>query len=118
MNLALLTHEWLVVGLGIALLLAGLWLPSRAKRNLGYLAAIGVGAILLYSLLAVRLAPGEVRNAFGPNSAHGPYALDGLALFFKRFFLLAALIVLLMSVEFADRIQTAITEFYALILFA
>ena len=34
------------------------------------------------------------------------YALDGLALFFKRFFLLAALIVLLMSVEFADRIAS------------
>ena len=46
------------------------------------------------------------------------YALDGLALFFKRFFLLAALIVLLMSVEFADRIASGIAEFYALILFA
>ena len=46
------------------------------------------------------------------------YALDGLALFFKRFFLLAALIVLLMSVEFADRIEAGIAEFYALILFA
>src|SRR5207247_3828834 len=46
------------------------------------------------------------------------YALDGLALFFKRFFLLASLIVLLMSVEFADRIETGIAEFYALILFA
>ena len=46
------------------------------------------------------------------------YALDGLALFFKRFFLLAAIIVLLMSVEFADRIAAGIGEFYALILFA
>src|SRR6266481_986207 len=64
MNLALLTHEWLVVGLGLALLLAG------------------------------------------------------LALFFKRFFLLAALIVLLISVDFADRIQTGIAEYYALVLFA
>jgi NADH-quinone oxidoreductase subunit N len=118
MNLALLSHEWLVVGLGIGLLLGDLWLPSSAKRTLGYAAAIGVGTILLYSLAAVRLAPGEVRYAFGPDNAHGPYALDGLALFFKRFFLLAALIVLLMSVEFADRIEAGITEFYALILFA
>jgi NADH-quinone oxidoreductase subunit N len=46
------------------------------------------------------------------------YALDGLALFFKRFFLLAAIIVLLMSVEFADRIEAGISEFYSLILFA
>ncbi len=75
---------------------------------------MGVGVILLYSLLAVELPPGSsVQYAFG-----GMYALDGLALFFKRFFLLAALIVLLMSVEFADRIAAGIAEFYALILFA
>src|SRR6185295_6544398 len=48
----------------------------------------------------------------------GMFVLDGLALFFKRFFLLAALIVLLMSGEFADRIQSGLSEFYALILFA
>jgi len=46
------------------------------------------------------------------------YVFDGLALFFKRFFLLSAVIVLLMSVEFADRIEAGISEFYALILFA
>jgi NADH-quinone oxidoreductase subunit N len=39
-------------------------------------------------------------------------------LFFKRFFLLAALIVLVMSVEFADRIESGISEFYALMLFS
>jgi NADH-quinone oxidoreductase subunit N len=112
MNLALLIHEWLVVGLGIALLLGDLWLPSSAKRKLGYAAALGVGLILLWSLFAVK-AGGETQYAFGKM-----YAFDGLALFFKRFFLLAALIVLLMSVEFADRIQAGITEYYALILFA
>src|SRR5207244_2801574 len=46
------------------------------------------------------------------------YALDGLALFFKRFFLLAGLMVLILSVEFADRIEAGLAEFYALILFA
>jgi NADH-quinone oxidoreductase subunit N len=112
MNVALLMHEWLVVALAIGVLLADLWLPSQSKRKLGYAAAIGLGAILLYSLLAVR-AGGEVQYAFG-----NMYALDGLALFFKRFFLLAALIVLLMSVEFADRIEAGIAEFYSLILFA
>ena len=114
MNIGLLIHEWLVAVLGLGLLLVDLWLPPSAKRNLGYAAAIGVSAILLYSLFAVRLPPGEVTQyAFGKM-----YALDGLALFFKRFFLLAALIVLVMSVEFADRIGSGIGEFYALILFA
>jgi NADH-quinone oxidoreductase subunit N len=114
MNIGLLIHEWLVVALALGVLLVDLWLPPSAKRNLGYAAALGLGAILLYSLFAVRLPfPDEVQYAFGKM-----YALDGLALFFKRFFLLTAIIVLLMSVEFADRIAAGIGEFYALILFA
>src|SRR5208283_3335845 len=114
MNLPLLSHELLVLVLGLALLLVDLWLPLPAKRKLGYAAAIGVGLILLYSLFWVRIPAGQpVQYAFGQM-----YALDGLALFFKRFFLLAAFIVLLMSVEFADRIAAGIAELYALILFA
>ena len=114
MNLPLLSHEFLVLALALGLLLVDLWLPLPAKRKLGYAAAIGVGLILLYSLFWVEIPTGQpVQYAFGQM-----YALDGLALFFKRFFLLAALIVLLMSVEFADRIAGGIAEFYALILFA
>ena len=113
MNIALLNHEWFVLVLGLGLLLADLWLPASARHKLGYVAALGLGAILLYSLLAVRVVPDEVQYAFGKM-----YALDGLALFFKRFFLIAALLVVLMSVEFADSIQAGMTEFYALILFA
>ena len=113
MNLALLSHEWLVIALGLGLLLADLWLPAPARRKLGCIAAVGLGAILVYSLFAFRLAPDETQYAFGKM-----YALDGLALFFKRFFLLATILVLVMSVEFADRIETGIAEFYALMLFA
>jgi NADH-quinone oxidoreductase subunit N len=114
MNLGLLIHEWLVVALGLGLLLVDLWLPAPAKRNLGYAAALGLGAILLYSLFAVHIPSGEpTLYACGQM-----YALDDLALFFKRFFLLAAIIVLLMSVEFADRFTAGVGEFYALTLFA
>lgn len=114
MNLHLLSHELLVLALGLGLLLVDLWLPLSAKRKLGYAAAIGVGLILLYSLVCVRVpADQPAQYAFGQM-----YALDALALFFKRFFLLAALIVLLMSVEFADCIESGISEFYALTLFA
>ena len=114
MNLLLLNHELLVLALALGVLLVDLWLPVPAKRKLGCAAAIGVGLILAYSLCCVRLSPGQpVQYAFGQM-----YALDGLALFFKRFFLLAAIIVLIMSVEFADRIASGIAEFYALILLA
>jgi NADH-quinone oxidoreductase subunit N len=111
MNVHLLSHELLVLVLALGLLIVDLWLPIPAKRKLGYAAAIGVGLILLYSLFWVEIPTDPY--AFGQM-----YALDALALFFKRFFLLAALIVLLMSVEFADRIGSGIGEFYALILFA
>ena len=113
MNLALLTHEWLVVGLGLALLLADLWLPATTRRKLGYAAAAGLVLILAYSLLAVHLPADSIQYGFGKM-----YVLDSLALFFKRFFLLAALIVLVMSADFAERIQTGIAEYYALVLLA
>ena len=114
MNTLLISHELLVLTLALGLLIADLWLPATAKKKLGYVAAIGLGAILLYSLLWVRLPAGhEVQYAFNKM-----YAFDGLALFFKRFFLLAGLMVLILSVEFADRIEAGLAEFYALILFA
>ena len=88
MNTLLISHELLVLTLALGLLIADLWLPATAKKKLGYVAAIGLGAILLYSLLWVRLPAGhEVQYAFNKM-----YALDGLALFFKRFFLLAGML--------------------------
>jgi NADH-quinone oxidoreductase subunit N len=113
MNASLLIHEILIIGLGLGLLLADLWIAPAARRKLGYVAALGVGLVLLYSLFIFKLPTGDQAYAFGKM-----YLLDGLALFFKRFFLLSALIVLLISVEFADCIETGIAEFYALILFA
>jgi len=113
MNTLLLSHELLVLALGLLVLLADLWLPRGLRRHLGYAAAAGLAGILLFSFLAIRVAPGEVQYAFFEM-----YALDGLALFFKRFSLLAALMVLLMSVEFAESMPTGVSEYYALTLFA
>ena len=112
MNLLLLSHEILVLVLGLGLLLVDLWLPLDAKRKLGYTAAAGLIVVFVYSLLAIPCGA-PTQYAFGQM-----YVLDGLALFFKRFFLIAAAIVLVMSVEFADRIEAGIAEFYALLLFA
>jgi NADH:ubiquinone oxidoreductase subunit 2 (subunit N) len=46
------------------------------------------------------------------------YVQDELALFFKRLFLLTGMLILVISVEFANQIAGGISEFYALILFA
>jgi len=113
LNIMVVSHEWLVIALGLGLLLVDLWVPHAAKPKLGYVAAGGLGVILVYSLIVFQIGAGEPQYAFDQM-----YALDGLALFFKRFFLVATIAVLLMSVEFANQIETGIGEYYALILFA
>jgi NADH-quinone oxidoreductase subunit N len=102
--------EIAVVILGLGVLLLDLWTSVERKWQLGYGATAAIGLILCFSF---GLDVSQVRYAFGQS-----YVLDGLALFFKRFFLLGAFLVLLLSVEFSDRIAGGISEFYALILFA
>lgn len=112
MNYSLISLEILVVLAGLALLLADLWTPAEKKRRLGYYAVGALGLVLALSFATFATAGGN-GSAF-----HGMFLQDGLSLFFKRFFLLAAILVLLMSVEFADRFDAGVTEYYALVLFA
>src|SRR5512137_184781 len=103
MNLKLINLEVAVVLLGLGVLLMDLWLPAAKRRQLGYLAAIGVALILassfLWPPLQLKIPAGpflfqRIEFAFG-----GSYVMDLLAMSFKRFFLLAAVFVLLMAVE-------------------
>lgn len=112
MNLAYISLEICVVALGLVLLLADLWLPAEKKRLLGYTAAAALGLLLIASLSGFGSCS-LTGSAFG-----GMFVQDGLAVFFKRFFLLAAILVLLMAVEYSDRIATGVSEYYCLILFA
>ena len=124
MNVALLNLEIAVVVTGMALLLLDLWTPRDQKRKLGYAAAAVVGTILLYSCfirvpeLKVEVGTNRIELDIMQYAFGNAYVFDSLALFFKRFFLFAAVIVLVMSVEFSDRFATGISEYYALILFA
>src|SRR2546423_7109037 len=111
MNLILTIHEFLVLALAPGLLLADLFLPVQARRKLGYVAAIGLGIILCFSLLQPNLGAGSTQFAFGKM-----YVMDPLAVFFKRLFLLSGVVVVLISVEFADRFAAGVAEFYALLL--
>ncbi len=107
-----LSLEIAIVLAGLGLLLLDLWTSAERKRQLGYVAAAAVGIVLVFSFTSL-IDTGETRSVF-----EGMYVLDDLALFFKRFFLFAALIVLVMSVDFAERFDSGIAEYYALILFA
>jgi len=110
MNASLMIIEIAVILCGLALLMVDLWMPAGRRRHLGYVAAAAVGVILIGSFA---WNPEAAQYAFNKS-----YVVDPLALYFKRFFLLAAVFVLIMSVDFADRIPVGISEFYALILFA
>ena len=104
--------EVMVVSLGLLVLLADLFVSESARRSLGWVAAGALGLVFLLSFREsfVGLADGK---AFG-----GIYRLDGLALFFKRFFLVTAIFVLIFAMDFASRLKGGMSEYLAFILFA
>jgi NADH-quinone oxidoreductase subunit N len=119
MNVPLISLEIWVVVLGLVLLLADFWMPAERKRFLGYAAAAALAMLLVTNL-------GDCATGTAFN---GMFVEDGLAVFFKRFFIVAAILVLLMSVEFSDpgcaggfaeagRIASGISEYYSLVVFA
>jgi NADH-quinone oxidoreductase subunit N len=112
MNLSLMSLELAVVALGIAVLLVDLWLPAERKRTLGYAAAAAL-ALLFLGTFTCHCSCAAGGEAFG-----GMFVQDALSIFFKRFFLLAAALVLVMAVEFSDRIAAGVSEYYSLIVFA
>src|ERR1051325_3464771 len=113
MNLSSMSLEIAVVALGLVLLLADLWLPVERKRALGYAAAVVLGLMFLNSFTSHCSCALLNQSAFG-----GMFVQDALSVFFKRFFLLAAALVLVMAVEFSDRIAAGASEYYSLIIFA
>src|SRR5579862_4556680 len=110
MNASLMSLEIWVIALGVVLMLAdfGFGLAPERRRFLAYLAIATLGTLLITNL----------GNYTTGTAFNGSFVEDTLAVFFKRFFLVAAMLVLFMSVEFSDRIAGGITEYYSLIVFA
>ena len=113
MNLSLMSLEISVVALGLVLLLADLWLPVERKRALGYAAAAALAVLFAMSFTSHCGCALIGQSGFG-----GMFVQDAMSVFFKRFFLIAAILVLIMAVEFSDRIAAGISEYYSLIIFA
>ena len=106
----LISLEIAVLLLGLGLLLLDLWTPSKRKPLLGYVAAVGLFGIFLCSFSF---------EVTGYNDAFfGNYVLDPMAMFFKRLFLLAGVFVVIISIEFSDRIERGISEYYSITVFA
>ena len=109
MNFSQLTLEIAVAGLALLLLLLDLWTAPQSKPRLGYVAMAGLFIILVASFL---IKPG------GSATAGLMLAQDGLAVFFQRIFLVAAIFVVLMANASAERIPMGIGEFYIIVLMA
>lgn len=122
MKLSLLNLEIAIALLGLGVLLMDLWLPPARRRYLGYVAAAGVALVFLCSFI---WPPLQFKYSIGPllfqhiefGFGNG-YVMDLAALFFKRFFLLAGALVLVLAVECSDRLESGISEYFSLVLFA
>jgi len=113
MNASLIMLEISVIGLGLVLMLADLFVPAERRRFIGY-AAIAALAVLLVTSLSGNGSCSQFGTAFG-----GMFVNDALSLFFKQLFIVAAILVLFMAAEFSDKLaEGSVAEYYSLILFA
>ncbi len=99
--------ECMVATWGILVLLVDAFKPFPNKRTVGYVMAGFVAVALLWSF-CIRPVDGVF--------FHGMVRFDPLALYFKRLFLLALAMVLVMAAEFSPRIESGMVEFYALLM--
>ncbi len=113
MNTSLIGLEISVIGLGLVLMLADFFMPAERRKFVGYagIAALGVMLVLSFADLGTCGIAGTAFN--------GSFINDGLSLFFKRFFIVAAILVLFIAAEFSDRFaEGSVAEYYSLIVFA
>jgi NADH-quinone oxidoreductase subunit N len=109
MNFYVTQLECLLAVLGITTLVGDAFRPTKDARLLGYLLATLVAVLLAYSFTL---------TAAEGTFFHGMYRLDAFALYFKRLFLLVTMLVLVAGAEFAERFESGVAEFYALVLLA
>ncbi len=111
--------EIIVVVLGLVLLLADAFIPGPSKESLAKLAIIGLFTTFLILCFGVDKNPGA--------PYWGIYEVDSWSIFYKGFALIATILVLVMSVDFApilkkytssDATKAGLGEFYCLPVFA
>ena len=109
MNLSLINTEISVAFLGVLVLLADLWTPKERKPELGWVVLIGL--VVAFAIVLNKM------GSITPVTLQG-YTHDKLTAFFHIFFLLAGILVTLLTLSYAPRIRSGIGELYALICFA
>ncbi|HBU60734.1 MAG TPA: proton-translocating NADH-quinone oxidoreductase subunit N, partial [Verrucomicrobiales bacterium] len=108
MDVTLISLEIGITLTGIIILLADLWTPSENKARLGWIAIGGLIAVFCYNFNTFDQAAAAING----------YSKDGLAVYFQGFFVMAAILVILLTISYAPRVKSGISELYALICFA
>jgi NADH-quinone oxidoreductase subunit N len=109
MNLSLLNLEIATCVLAMLVLMHDAFRKDKDKTLVGAIAAAGMFLILAWSCFG---------GAVVGEGFNGMWINDGVALFFKRLFLISTILVLIMSIAFAKKLESGVGEFFALILFA
>ncbi len=123
MDLTSLSPEILLLVLSVGILGLDWFLPKKEKYVIGYCAILGLSLIFIvvHFTYGTRLFP-EAANVLMSLPDGGSYfqgfVVDALALFFKRLFMVAALLALVYSLAYFSEDAPFQGEYYALILFA
>jgi len=109
-NLSIIAPELIMSAFGLAILLLGAFLPGKGRNeSLGYISLLGI--LLAFSFTLPLM--GTSQHAF-----NNMIAADGFGVFFKVIFLIIAILTVLISMGYAQRVDIPLGEYYALILFA
>src|SRR4051812_5754981 len=105
MDLSIIKYELALGGLALLLLLADLFTPQLSKAKLGISTAVGLGLILIWSL--IKGLPPQTNLLTG-------IASDNLALWAKQFSLLTTFLTVLMSVRYFGKDTEHLSEYILL----
>lgn len=110
MNLSLLTTEIVTVCLAVFIVAIDLVIPDKeSRRGIGYMTFLGLLGIF-----------GHTFTQYGINDSvyNGMYRIDNFAVFCKQIFLASAILTVLFSLNFVDRLPRYQGEYYSFLIFA
>ena len=108
-DFSLLLPEFLVAGLAFLVLTMDFFLRSDRKHLLGYVSVVGLGSILVFSLVFLWGADETLYD--------GVVLVDGYALYFKAFFLVLGGVAVLASIDYVRRHLDHPGEYYGILMF-
>lgn len=109
-SFSIIAPELILSAFGLAILLLGAFFPGKRRNDhLGYVSLAGIVVAFFFTLPLMEMS----QHAFSDM-----IAADGFGVFFKVIFLIIAFLTVLISIGYAQRVDIASGEYYALIMFA